>query len=71
MVALGIVIAFRGSVINIGAECQLIMGALLATYLGVALGEALPGYLVIIIALLAGTLMGGIWAAVPGYLKAR
>jgi simple sugar transport system permease protein len=71
LVALGIVIAFRASVINIGAEGQLIMGALLTTFLGVQLGEAMPGWIVIVICLVAGALMGGLWGAIPGYLKAR
>ena len=71
LVALGVAIAFRGGVINIGAEGQLIMGALLTTYLGVELGESLPGPLVIVICLLGGALMGGAWAALPGYLKAK
>lgn len=71
LVALGVAIAFRGGVINIGAEGQLIMGALLTTYLGVELGDSLPGPLVILVCLLGGALMGGAWAALPGYLKAK
>lgn len=71
LVGLGVAIAFRGGVINIGAEGQLIVGALLTTFVGLQLGDRLPGALVIIIGLLAGTLMGGIWGAIPGYLKAR
>lgn len=71
LVGLGIVIAFRANAINIGAEGQLIVGALLSTYLAVSLGQTLPGWLVIIICLIAGTLMGAIWAGVPGYLKAH
>lgn len=71
LVALGVAIAFRGGVINIGAEGQLIMGALITTYFGVELGEKLPGFIVIIICLVAGSLMGGAWAAIPGYLKAN
>lgn len=71
LVGLGIVIAFRANVINIGAEGQLIMGALLTTYLGLQLGDRMPGFIVITICLLAGALMGGIWGAIPGYLKAR
>ncbi|MCB0155448.1 MAG: ABC transporter permease, partial [Anaerolineae bacterium] len=51
LVGLGIVIAFRASVINIGAEGQLIVGALLSTYLAVSLGESWPGWLVILICL--------------------
>lgn len=71
LVGLGIVIAFRANVINIGAEGQLIVGALLTTYLGLQLGESLSAWLVIPICVIGGTLMGGIWGAIPGYLKAR
>lgn len=70
LVGLGIVIAFRANVINIGAEGQLIVGALLATYLAVELGDTWPNYIVIIISLIAGALVGGLWAGIPGYLKA-
>jgi simple sugar transport system permease protein len=71
LVALGIAISFRGGMINIGAEGQLIVGALLTTYLGVTLGETMPALLVILICVLAGAAMGGFWGAIPGYLKAR
>ncbi|MCB9419060.1 MAG: ABC transporter permease [Ardenticatenaceae bacterium] len=71
LVGLGIAIAFRGGVINIGAEGQIIVGALLTTYLGLQLGDRMNGVLVIIIGLVAGALMGGIWGAIPGYLKAQ
>ncbi len=71
LVGVGIAIAFRGGVINIGAEGQLIMGALLTTYVGLQLGEKLPGFIVIILCLAAGTFMGGVWAMIPGILKAR
>jgi simple sugar transport system permease protein len=39
--------------------------------LALELGEALPAFLVILIGLIAGSLVGGLWAAVPGLLKAR
>jgi len=71
LVALGIAIAFRGGMINIGAEGQLIVGALFATYVSLTLGESLPGWLVIVIGLAAGVFAGGIWAAIAGYLKAQ
>lgn len=71
LVGLGIVIAFRASVINIGAEGQFIVGALLTTYLAVELGERLPPLLVIVICIAAGTLAGAVWAGIPGLLKAR
>ncbi|MFN2105477.1 MAG: ABC transporter permease subunit, partial [Candidatus Promineifilaceae bacterium] len=66
LVGLGIAIAFRGGMINIGAEGQLVVGALLATFVGLQLGELLPGWMVVIIGLLAGALMGGLWAAIAG-----
>jgi len=71
LVGLGIAIAFRGGVINIGAEGQIIVGALLTTFIGVQLGEQFPGALGIAIGLIAGMVMGGIWGAIPGFLKAQ
>ncbi|MCB0030718.1 MAG: ABC transporter permease, partial [Anaerolineales bacterium] len=51
LVGLGIVIAFRAKVINIGAEGQFIVGALLTTFVAVNLGERWPAWLVIILCL--------------------
>jgi general nucleoside transport system permease protein len=70
LVALGICIAFRGGVINIGGEGQMILGALSATALGLAFPTA-PGLVLIPLALLLGFAAGGLWGAIPGYLKAR
>jgi simple sugar transport system permease protein len=69
LVALGICISFRGDVINIGGEGQMIIGAILATWLGLTL-TGLPGWLVITLAMLAGFVGGGIWGGIPGLLKA-
>jgi general nucleoside transport system permease protein len=69
LVGLGICISFRGDVINIGGEGQMIMGALLATWVGLTF-TTLPGWLVITLALLAGFLGGAIWGGIPGILKA-
>lgn len=71
LVALGIAIAFRGGMINIGAEGQIIVGALFTTWLGLQIGDGLPGWLIIIVGLIGGALMGGFWGAIPGYLKAK
>jgi len=71
LVGLGIAVAFRGGVINIGAEGQLIVGALLTTYFGVQFGAHFPGVVAIVIGLAAGMLMGAIWGAIPGFLKAQ
>lgn len=69
LVALGICISFRGDVINIGGEGQMIVGAILATWIGLTFTDA-PGWLVITAAMLAGFVGGGIWGGIPGMLKA-
>jgi simple sugar transport system permease protein len=69
LVALGICIAFRGGVINIGGEGQLLLGAVASTLVGLA-NPNMPGYLLIPVALLVGFLAGGAWGAIPGLLKA-
>ncbi len=69
LVGLGICIAFRANVINIGAEGQMIIGGLLATQVGLVFTD-LPGWLVIVTAIFAGFLGGAIWGGIPGALKA-
>jgi ABC-type uncharacterized transport system permease subunit len=69
LVALGICISFRGDVINIGGEGQMIVGAILATWVGLTFTD-LPGWLGITLAMLAGFLGGAIWGGLPGFLKA-
>ncbi|GIK09534.1 MAG: ABC transporter permease [Anaerolineaceae bacterium] len=69
LVALGICISFRGDVINIGGEGQMIVGAILATWVGLTFTDA-PGWLIIILALLGGFVGGAIWGGIPGLLKA-
>jgi ABC-type uncharacterized transport system permease subunit len=69
LVALGICISFRGDVINIGGEGQMIIGAILATWVGLTF-TGLPGWIVIILAMVAGFIGGGVWGGIPGFLKA-
>ncbi len=71
LVAVGICIAFRGGVINIGAEGQLFIGAVSVTAFSVTVGENLPPLLFIPLALIIGFAAGAFWGAIPGYLKAR
>jgi general nucleoside transport system permease protein len=69
LVGLGICISFRGDVINIGGEGQMIVGAILATWVGLTF-TSWPGWVVITLSMLAGFLGGAIWGGIPGYLKA-
>ena len=69
LVALGICIAFRAGVINIGGEGQLVVGAIFATVLGLSFPTA-PAIVLIPAAMVAGFLGGAIWGGIPGVLKA-
>ena len=69
LVGIGICISFRGDVINIGGEGQMIIGAILATWVGLTF-TTLPGWLVITLSMIAGFIGGGIWGGIPGLLKA-
>ncbi len=67
--ALGIALAFRAGLFNIGAEGQIVLGGLAA---GLA-GYYVPGPpIVSIVATLgAGAIAGGVWGGIAGFLKAR
>lgn len=69
LTGLSVGFAFRTGLFNIGAEGQLMLGSLAAT--AVALLVKAPLYIHLPLVLLAGMLAGGLWGAVPGYLKAR
>jgi simple sugar transport system permease protein len=69
LVGVGICIAFRANVINIGGEGQIVMGGLASTVTALALPD-LPGPVLVPLVLLAGALGGGVWGAIPGSLKA-
>ncbi len=66
--ALGIALALRAGLWNIGAEGQIYVGAIAAT--AVALFGPDMGMLTIVAALVAGALAGAVWGAIPGLLRA-
>jgi general nucleoside transport system permease protein len=70
LVGLGICIAFRGGVINIGGEGQLIVGALSGSAFALAFPEW-PAWMLLPMTLVAGALAGLLWGTLPGYLKAH
>jgi ABC-type uncharacterized transport system permease subunit len=69
LVGVGICIAFRANVLNIGGEGQIVMGGLAATATALAL-PGLPGPVLIPLVLLAGALSGAAWGSIAGALKA-
>ena len=70
LTGLAVAFAFRAKFWNIGAEGQLLAGALMATVLGVHMG-AVPQALVLPIIIVAGFIAGGIWASIPAILKTK
>ena len=67
-----VALAFRGGVLNIGGEGQLLMGAAAAT--GVALAVSPSGVMIPVTiagALLAASIGGALWAAVAAFLRVR
>jgi general nucleoside transport system permease protein len=68
--ALGIALAFRAGLFNIGAEGQLLVGALFAGALGASF-NGVPSALGIVLMLIAGAIGGGLWGAIAGWMKAQ
>ncbi|HEY2662736.1 MAG TPA: ABC transporter permease [Candidatus Binataceae bacterium] len=66
---LAVAIAFQGAIYNIGADGQLLIGALAAAAIGPHL-KALPTPLALISILALGTTAGALWGATAGWLKA-
>jgi len=70
--AIGVSIAFRCSVWNIGAEGQIHVGAVGATLAGLALRSfAVPTLIGLPVVLAAGFGAGGLYASIAGILRAR
>jgi len=69
LTGLSVAVAFRARFWNIGAEGQLLAGAMAAAYLGARQG--LPGWSLIPLMIAGGALAGGLWAAIPALLKMR
>ena len=66
---LGVTLAFRAGLFNIGAQGQLILGAICAGYVGFTWN--LPPFVHLVVALAAGLIGGAFWGALTGLLKAR
>ncbi|MCP4543083.1 MAG: BMP family ABC transporter substrate-binding protein [Chloroflexi bacterium] len=69
LAGLAVALGFQCGLFNIGAEGQLYIGALGATFVGFAV-TGLPIYIHLPLAIIAGILAGAIWGAIPGLLKA-
>ncbi|RZU62132.1 ABC transporter permease [Zhihengliuella halotolerans] len=67
--SLGVAVAFRAGLFNIGAQGQIILGAIFATWIGFTLDLAWPVHLLIVV---IGSILGGaLWGGIVGWIKAR
>ena len=69
LTGLSVAFAFKTGLFNIGAAGQMLFGGLCATAVGLTFPWPKPILLTAII--LASILGGGVWAIIPGWLKAR
>ena len=66
---LGVGLAFRAGLFNIGAQGQAIWGAIASAYVGFAF--ELPPVVHVVLAVLAGLVAGALWGGIVGFLKAK
>lgn len=67
----GLAVAFKAKFWNIGAESQLLMGAIFGTWVGLNWGPGLPSGIVVPLMFLAGFIGGALWGIIPAFLKIR
>ncbi|MDQ6929688.1 MAG: ABC transporter permease [Candidatus Eremiobacteraeota bacterium] len=67
--ALGVCLAFRCGLFNIGAEGQLLIGGLFAGIVGAHV--AMPAAVAFFVLLFCGLLGGGLWGAIAGVMRAK
>jgi simple sugar transport system permease protein len=70
LTALAVAIPSRIGLINVGGEGQLYMGACFATW-GALTFSSLPTWILLPLMIVLGMIGGGLWAFIPGYLRAK
>lgn len=69
--ALAVSLSFRMQFWNIGAEGQILMGAIAATYFALFWVDALPSWLLLCMMAAAAAIAGAIWGGIPALFKAK
>jgi general nucleoside transport system permease protein len=69
LVGLAVAFAFRAGLFNIGGQGQYIVGSIMAVWVGSSF-DGMPGFLHILLAIVAACLAGAFWAGIAGWLKA-
>ncbi len=68
---LGLAISFQAGLFNLGVDGQFLIGGLGAFITASLVAGSLPPLLALVVAVLGGTIAGGAYAFIAGYLKAR
>ncbi len=71
LLGLGVALAFRAGVLNIGAEGQFLVGAISATAVAHLVGSTLPSAVMIPVMAVVGGLAGAAWAGIAAWLRQR
>ena len=69
--SMGIIVAFKMKFWNIGAEGQITMGALGASWVALNLSPNLPQPVMLLLMMIGAAVCGGIWAFIPAIFKAK
>ncbi len=70
LIAVGLIVAFRANIWNLGYNGQFLLGAALISGFGPDLVESLPLWLALTVLFLIAATAGAIWTIVPALLKA-
>ncbi len=71
LIGAGLTLAFRAKFWNIGAEGQLLMGAVFGSWAALTFGDTLPSVVIIPVMFAAGFLGGALWGIIPAFLKIK
>ncbi len=71
VIAIGLTPAFKMRFWNIGAEGQILVGGMASAAMMIYLGNLLPGWLLILVILVASMIAGMIWGIIPAFFKAK
>jgi len=69
--SLAIAPCFKMKFWNIGAEGQLMFGAICAAFFAINLGGKIPSFIILIIMAIAAAIGGALWGFIPGFFKAK
>ena len=70
IIGLGVAIAFKAGLTNLGGDGQFYMGALAAVWVGTTF-SGIPVFIHIVLIIISAAIAGAIWGGIAGFLKAK